>query len=220
MKIIKHVLDLLYPPKCLLCNRVLEKDQLDLCPDCRGQQPLCPVSKNKFPFIDRWIALWYYVDDAKESLRRYKFRGKRCYASGYGRLLAMKIQQELDTDYDLITWVPVSRIRRFKRSYDQVELLAKAVSRELDRPCVLCLHKIRDNPPQSTISGHAQRRANVLGAYRAVNKESFADKRVLILDDVITTGSTVGECARVLLTAGAKQVHCAALAVAKHEKKV
>ena len=80
------------------------------------------------------------------------------------------------------------------------------------------LCKIRHNPPQSGIVGQAQRRANVLGVYEAVEPESFKDKRVLILDDIITTGATLSECARVLLTAGAKEVHCAAIAAVKEHK--
>ena len=131
MRLVNAILDLIYPPKCLLCDKVLEKGQMDLCPDCRVRQPLCPISKNKLSFVDSWLALWYYEENAKESLRRYKFRGKRCYASGYGRLLAMKIQQEKEGCFDLITWVPVSRLRKFSRGYDQVELLAKTVGKEL-----------------------------------------------------------------------------------------
>lgn len=219
MKVLKLILDLIYPPKCLLCDCVLASNQLDLCPKCRVDQPLCPISKNKLPFVDSWLSLWYYEDNAKESLRRYKFRGKRCYAPGYGRLLAMKIQQEMDGKYDLITWIPVSKRRRFKRGYDQVQLLAQAVGSELGCVPIPCLHKIRDNPPQSGISGHAQRRANVLGAYEAVVPEQFSGKRILLLDDIITTGSTASECAKVLLTAGASEVHVAAVAAAKHHER-
>ena len=219
MKLFDFILDLIYPPKCLLCNRVLGSKQLDLCPDCRIDQPLCPISKNKLPFIDSWLALWYYEENAQESLLRYKFQGKRCYASGYGRLLAMKIQQELSKEFDLITWIPVSPRRRYDRGYDQVQLLAAAVGRELDCKPVACLQKIRNNPPQSRISGQAQRRANVLGAYKAVNPAAFAGKRILLLDDIITTGSTAGECAKVLLTAGAAEVHVAAIAAANHNER-
>lgn len=215
MKLLRWVLDLLFPPKCLLCNRVLENHQLDLCAKCRVEQPLCPVSKNKYPFLDSWLSLWYYENDARLSLLRYKFQGKRCYASGYGRLLAMKLRQEREDTFDLITWVPVSRRRRFHRGYDQVALLAAAVSAELEIPSVACLKKIRNTPPQSGIVGQAKRRANVLGAYEARNQAAFSGKRVLLIDDVITTGATAGECARVLLTAGAKQVHFASLGAPK-----
>ena len=85
--------------------------------------------------------------------------------------------------------------------------------------CLCLLHKIRNNRPQSRIRGQAQRRANVLGAYVTVDQEKLAGKRILLLDDIITTGATAGECARVLLTAGAKDVYCAAVAAARSQKK-
>ena len=72
----------------------------------------------------------------------------------------------------------------------------------------------RHNRPQSEITEYAQRKANVMGAYKAVDAQAFAGKRVLLLDDIVTSGSTVSEAARVLLTAGAKEVICGAVAAA------
>ena len=99
------------------------------------------------------------------------------------------------------------------------QLLARAVGRELGMEPVRLLKKIRNNRPQSGISGQAERRANVLGAYRLTDAGAVAGKRILLLDDVITTGSTAGECARVLLTGGASQVHFGAVAAARHHDK-
>jgi ComF family protein len=124
----------------------------------------------------------------------------------------MKIQKEYPDGFDCLTWIPVSRIRKFTRGFDQVELLAQAVGRELGITPVPMLKKIRHNRRQSSIAGQAQRRANVLGAYRIENALEIQDKRILMLDDILTTGSTASECARMLLTAGAKEVHCAAMA--------
>ena len=77
------------------------------------------------------------------------------------------------------------------------------------------LKKIRNNRPQSRLKDAQARRANVLGAYRIAGNVSLQGKRVLLLDDILTTGATAGECARVLLVAGAKEVHCAAIAAAR-----
>ena len=79
------------------------------------------------------------------------------------------------------------------------------------------LRKIRNNRPQSGIDGQAKRRANVLGVYRVICPQEVQGKRILLLDDIITTGATAGECARVLLTAGAKEVHCGFIAAASHQ---
>ena len=211
---------LLFPPKCVLCGELLSRDELDLCRNCRENAPECSAKGVKLPFVDSWLALWHYEDSVRHSLLRYKFYGKRHYALSYGRLLAMKLHREREGEFDLITWVPISRRRKLRRGYDQVALLAQRVCAELGMEPVKCLKKTRHNRAQSGIVGQAHRRANVLGVYDVVNKEQIQGKRILLLDDIITTGATVGECARVLLTAGAKEVHCAAVAAANHDKKV
>lgn len=209
---------LLFPPKCVLCGGLLEKGELDLCGACRAETADYPLGRRKIPFIEEWTALWHYEGNARRSLLRYKFYHRRHYARGYGRLLAMRISRQWEQDFDIISWVPISRRRRLRRGYDQVELLARAVCRELELEPVRCLKKIRHNPPQSGIVGQAQRRANVLGVYSVVNPERFQGKRILLLDDIITTGATASEAARVLLTAGAQEVYCAAVAAAKNDK--
>ena len=100
-----------------------------------------------------------------------------------------------------------------------MELLAREVGRELGMEHSATLKKVRHNRPQSRISGQAKRRANVLAAYACLDPDLVAGKRVLLLDDIITTGATAGECARVLLTAGARQVHCGVLAAAAQTRK-
>ncbi len=215
MRIFQWVLHLLFPPRCVLCRKVLNDAETDLCRDCRLDAPEYLKTKTNFQFLDSFAAVWYYERNVRGSLLRFKFRGARSYASAYGRLLAMKLRQEYPEGFDVLTWVPVSRLRRIRRGYDQVELLARSVGRELDMSPVRALKKIRHNPQQSRISDGAKRRANVLGAYRVIAPEQIRGKRVLLLDDILTTGATVGECARMLLTAGAKEVHCAAVAAAR-----
>lgn len=209
----------LFPPKCLLCKKLLSKEETDLCRQCRQTAPVFSKGKIKFSFIAGWTALWYYKDNVRKSLLRYKFSRYRSYVPGYSRMLAMKLQTAGYDDFDVLTWVPVSRLRRMQRGFDQVELLAREVARQLGTQAVPCLKKIRHTPPQSSLRSAAQRRANVLGAYRVTAPEAVAGKRILLLDDIITTGATVSECSRMLILAGAQQVRCAALAVAPHERK-
>lgn len=210
---------LLFPPKCLLCRKLLDSEELDLCRDCRVDGPECRHYQKKFPFIDSWVAVWYYEEQARRSVLQYKFYGARSYVKGYARLLAMRLEEEYPEGFDLLTWVPTSALRKLRRGYDQVQLLADAVGQELGMEPVKLLKKTRHNRPQSGIIGQAQRRANVLGVYRVENEDLLKGKRILLLDDIITTGATAGECARMLLTAGAKEVHCGAVAVARHGRK-
>ena len=212
-------MELLFPPKCILCGRILEENETDLCHGCRTDGPEYPVDKRKLPFLDSTAAVWYYEGPVRGSLLRFKFYGKRSYAPAYGRLLSMKLMQAHPEGFDLVTWVPVSPLRKLKRGFDQGELLSDFVGRELETDSVKLLRKIRHNRPQSGITGDAHRRANVLGAYKILQPELICGKRILLLDDIITTGATAGECARVLLTAGAKEVHLGAVAAARRNAK-
>lgn len=209
--------DLLFPKKCLFCRRLLSKTEQELCTRCAHRQPVITRYGSKIPFVGRWIAVWYYEDGPRDSLLRYKFGKRRSYCQGYGRILARLISEK-QLQYDLITWVPVSRRRKLERGFDQVELVAYVLGRELGQAPVPCLKKIRHTKTQSTLRDAAQRRANVLGAYQVPDPKQIAGKRILLLDDIITTGSTLSECAKVLLTAGAKEVYGAAIAAARQHK--
>lgn len=220
MKLFSCLSQWLYPSKCVLCGKILEKDETDLCHACRIHAPECPVLNSKYPYLNSWVALWYYEDMVRRSLLRYKFYGKRSYATAYARMLGMKLMKEEKLDFDILTFIPISSRRRRKRGFDQVELLAEKLGREIGKTPQPLLRKIRDNPAQSGIVGQAERRANVLGVYEVLHPELVVGKRIMLLDDIITTGATAAECARVLLTAGAKEVHFAVIAAARQHKKV
>ena len=212
-------MSLLFPNKCILCGKILEKNETDLCHSCRVDSPECPVRKQKRTFLDSWVAIWYYKGYIRSSILRFKFGRAKHYAHGYGRILAMKLAAEYPEGFDVLTWIPISPIRKFFRGYDQVERLAMAVGRELQMKPQRTLRKIRHNRPQAGIHGSAERRANVLGVYRMEKNADVRDKRILLLDDVMTTGATAGEAARILLTAGAKEVHLGCIAAAHSDRK-
>ncbi len=217
MRIYHWIMGLLFPPKCLLCGCVLEREELDLCRMCRIEAPWYRNPKRKPQFLDSFAAVWYYEGNVRRSLLRFKFSGARSNASGYGRLLAMAAQKAHPERFDFVTWVPVSPLRRIRRGYDQAELLAKATARELGMKPVPLLKKVRHNTAQSGIREDERRRSNVQGVYRLKGKPDLAGKRILLIDDILTTGATAGEGARILRMAGAKEVHCAAVAAARKE---
>lgn len=217
-KLLDHIYALVFPPKCVLCRKVLKREETDLCRRCRIDTAAFSDKNLKLPYLAHWTALWYYEDNVRNSILRFKFYGSRSYAETYGRMLAMKIINDR-LQFDIITWVPISSLRRWRRGYDQVALIAEAVSKELDIPLTCCLKKIRNNPPQARLGNAAQRRANVLGVYRCPDPALVRGKKILLLDDVITTGATAGECARMLLTAGAEEVLCLTVAAASHQPK-
>ena len=213
------MLNLIFPPKCVLCRNLLDKGQTDLCHHCRTHAPEFSRAKRNIPFLAQWTAVWYYKDDVRKSIQRFKFGNLRGYCNVYARLLAVQLQKERLDTFDILTWVPTSFLRQLKRGYDQSALLARALGNELGVEAIQVLKKVRHTPPQSGIRDAARRRANVLGAYRVIDRELIAGKRILLLDDVITTGSTASECAKTMLIAGAKDVSFAAVAAAYHDKK-
>ena len=208
----------LFPPKCILCRKLLSENETDICHNCRIHAPEFIRAKISIPFVAELTAVWYYKGDVRNSLLRYKFYNARNYAPAYGRLLAMKLLQN-NAQFDILTWVPISRTRKWRRGYDQVALIAEEVGKELGIKPIPTLKKVRNAPPQSSISDASARRANILGAYHTLHPDQIRNKRILILDDIITTGATSSECAKTLLVSGASEVICAAVAVALKDKK-
>lgn len=217
MKPSHWIVRLIFPDKCLLCGKMLQTPGIYLCPKCLANTPEALKLKQKIPFLSGAFALWYYEGAVRTSILRYKFRRRRGYARDYGSTLAGKLA-DLHKQYDLIVWVPVSRLRKLKRGFDQVELVARVLCKELGRTPVPCLKKIRHTPPQSGIVSAAQRRANVLGAYKVLDPEFVRGKKILLLDDIITTGATISECAKTLMAAGAKEVYGVAIATTRQYK--
>lgn len=209
-------LDLLYPRKCYYCRRILTKDEDALCGDCLKLLPQ-KAEERTGDFFRLCVAPLPYAGGWRDAILRFKFNGMSFYADWFGKLLARTVSEELEGTYDLITWVPVSRKRRRSRGYDQTQLLAKTAAKELGAELVPTLKKIRHNRPQSGIRAASERKINVLNAYRAEKPEQIEGKRILLIDDIITTGATLSECAKTLENAGAKRIVCAALAAT--EKK-
>ena len=212
-----RLIELLFPAKCVFCTRLLAKEETDICTSCRRSLPYCEGKVRRVPRSAATVAVLWYEDDVREAILRYKFGGRVQYAHAFGRLLAMKIAAA-ETEFDLICHVPVSRARKAKRGYDQAEQLAKAVGEELGCKPRKLLKKIRNNPAQSGIRSVEQRQANVLGVYRCADPAAVRDQRILLIDDVTTTGATLSECCKTLLDAGAAQVSCAALAMVRRDE--
>ncbi len=214
------LLDLLFPPRCVFCRKILKRGETGLCGSCQSQLPwaLEQAAEQKIEFISLCASPLWYQGLVRESIHRYKFSDRSGYAKTYARLVGQCVADHLAGRYDLITWVPLSARSLKRRGYDQAMLLAMAAALELDDVAVETLRKKRDTDAQSSLKEDAARRANVLGAYEIADPALVEGKRLLLIDDVVTTGSTLSECARVLRSYGARDVVCATLARARGEK--
>ncbi len=205
--------DLLYPPKCVFCGRLLE-DSGEICPGCAEDLPWTEgQAVTHGSFFSACVSPLYYRDRARQGLLRFKFRRRSAAGHCFGRLMAGCVRERLRAAPDLVTYVPLSFLRLRKRGYSQSRILAEEVAAQLGLPCRKLLRKRRHTRPLSGIRGEERRRAVVSGAF-AVRRRAEAElegKCILLVDDVITTGATLGECSRLLLTAGAERVVCATL---------
>ena len=209
-------LDLLFPPKCPFCGAVLTRPGI-----CGACADALPWYEDGFRVIRGLYcaAPLRYEGVVRETILQFKFRGRVGVAQGLGRLLAVCAAERLSGTFDVVTYAPVSRERRRKRGYNQSQALAEAACRVWGARPEALLVKIADNPPQSGLSDAAARWKNVAGVYRPAPGSTISGRRVLLIDDVCTSGATLCECASVLRDAGAASVRALTLAAAVEKRE-
>lgn len=211
-KITDNLLGVFFPRKCPFCGKLTGKTLL--CGECETTLPRCEEIRQGADF-GRCTAPLYYEGQVRDAILAFKFKAKLGGLDAFGRLMAQTAAERYSGEFDAITWVPVSKKRLKKRGFDQARYLTASMCVDWHVAPLETLRKTADNPPQSGLEDAAARRANVLGVYEAVSPEQFAGKRLLLVDDICTTGSTLGECARVLKAAGAAEVLCLTLAMVR-----
>ena len=212
-KIGYFLLDLVYPTRCVFCRRSMPPGKPGICPKCEDRLPFTENGgRRRGDFFAECISALYYEGDVWEAIHRYKFQGVQAYAEVFGELTASCIYENLHDDFDILSWVPLDPRRRRSRGYDQTEMIARVVGKRLCREPETVLRKRRGVRPQSDTGAPEARKANIAGAYHVIDSEKVIGKRILLIDDIVTTGSTLSECAKTLLLAGAEEIRCATLA--------
>lgn len=208
---LEKLLNLLFPPKCELCN-TLGKYICETCYEELKKYELKNNGKEEF-------FLYKYEEQIRKMLIKYKFNGKGYLCNLFSTcILSNEEACKFISSYDIVIPVPLHRKRKNERGYNQSELVAKKVVNELIKSKSInnnlqhnielntnSLKKIKNTKPQSTQK--LKERINVVkGIYKVQNIEQIREKRILVFDDIYTTGSTYNECKKVLLEAGAKEV--------------
>ena len=214
MSFLESLASLLFPPRCAFCGKVGVQG---VCPACEKALPYCKTPLHERAEIGACLAPLRYEGAVRDALLNYKFHGSQSRCTGFGDILAQAAAEHFGGQFDLVTFVPVSKKRRRERGYDQSYLLARETCRHWDTAPAALLQKTRDNPAQSSLSSREERQKNVAGVYAAVNEEKIRGARILLIDDILTTGATLREAARVLREAGAEKVICATLAAADED---
>lgn len=207
MNLVKLVLDLIYPPRCPFCGRVLEVwEEEGLCHQCQKTLPWQLEVGKQVDFCARCFSPLWYRGSVRRGMEQFKFRGGQIHARLFGTLMARCLHDQWSEEVDCITWVPVTRRRLGERGFDQCELLAREVGKNLGVEVVSALEKVRDTKQQAHITSSSARQANVTGAYAAREGIDLTGKQVVLVDDVVTSGATLAECAACLRIAGAEKV--------------
>ena len=187
---------------CGFCGKL---DRNSLCNKCKIQIQKNNLSKiedykNTSSYFDEHIYLFQYSGEIRNMILNYKFREKSYIYSTFVELIKNneKICAQIKK-YDIIMPVPISKKRLNTRGYNQSALIARKIAKTLN----MCyeeniLVKIKDNKPQSEM-GQEKRKSNVKDVYTIKNKEKIYQKKILLIDDIFTTGNTVNECAKVLI---------------------
>jgi competence protein ComFC len=212
---ISALIDLLFPPHCIFCGAVIPSGT-QICEKCEEEiSNIDAVKYMNVPEAGKTILCvvpYSYSGQVRQSIIRFKFQGQKQFASFYGEKMGEQIQKsELNLDFDAITSVPISAQRRKSRGYNQSELIARVVANRMGLPYREYLMKITDNKEQHKLS-QKERQKNVRGVYQPLQQEEMIGKNILLIDDIVTTGATLSECALVLFQSGANEVNCAAIA--------
>lgn len=184
-------------PRCMKCGKPIRYAEKEYCYDCSHTDHI----------YDRGVGLWLHKEPVSTSVYRFKYHNQRCYAAYYASWMAEAFAPLLGRwDPEMIVPVPLHPKRRRKRGYNQAEILAKELAKRLHVPIdTKAVLRVRDTKPQKTLNS-VLRRKNMEGAF-AAGKSLKGTKRVLVVDDIYTTGNTISAVAETLKKAGVQKVH-------------
>ena len=234
-KIYSGVFSLVFPDDCRICKQPLrEVSRIPVCRTCLlkpealaaeyfcvqcrapfrssfplDEQGLCGLCRRGVSGFDAAYSFGFYEDELRELIHLFKYGRVQPLGKPLGRLLAVALPR--DQEFDLIVPMPLHWRKRWQRGFNQSALLATEIGRRSNVPVKNALRRIRPTATQAGLT-NAKRRLNVSGAFRARKRAVLDGQRVLLVDDVMTTGATAASCARALKLAGAKRVTLLTLA--------
>jgi ComF family protein len=229
------VFSLIFPDECRLCAQPLNRvSRVPVCPACLAKPSALSAEyfcvQCRSPFLTRFpldeegrcglcrrgvrgfdaaYSFGFYEDALRELIHLFKYGRVQTLASPLGRLLARALP--LEQTFDVIVPMPLHWRKRWRRGFNQSELLAREIGRRTQLPVKKALRRVRHTNAQAGLT-NAKRRENVSGAFRARKFSVLDGQRVLLVDDVMTTGATAASGARALKLAGAKHVTLLTLA--------
>lgn len=222
---IKDLFSLMYPPTCLLCNEGLARGEFQICTLCNFKLPKFRDSKESYSYLPMLVEghlysfIFSYIKYYKKGigqklLQRIKYGNKPELACSIGFRLGLEFIPP-EPGFDLIIPIPLHRKKLRKRGYNQSDYFAMGISKATGIPwSPQILSRTRNNPSQTNRS-RIERIQNVEGIFHIQKKKSIISKRLLLVDDVITTGATLFACSEAIEKSGGQVIGIASIAMAK-----
>jgi len=224
--LLEKFMSYIFPPTCGFCGEITGSDSF-ICENCRRikkqeyinhcslcgkvcYSEICPECRKKKIYYDKFFFCREYNEDMKEKIHRFKFYGEKYYYHFFTEILYERLKDEA---VDGIIAVPVSRERMKERGYNQCELVAKKLSAMLHIPYLRgVLVKTVHNERQS-LQTLKLRKESVKNVFKVADILNVVGKKILLIDDVLASGSTVNECSKILKQANVKEVYVGVIAV-------
>ncbi len=219
MKLSEKILRAFFPEECPLCGRIIDLRDYD-CPHCRAdvirlgadccrgcgnEKDRCHCSGDRIVLSD-FASVYIYTGLIRAQIHQFKFRGNKALGKRLGEDMAVRLAEcFLDTEFDLVTFVPMNKKAQRERGYNQSEILARQVAGKFFLPCEEILLKVGETSKQHKLTAE-ERRENIKGAFALCSNTDIKGKTILLCDDVKTTGATLKECEKVLYEGGASKV--------------
>ncbi len=214
------LLDFTYPACCVLCQASLTEEETIVCRICLDSLPRLDesfISGEHFskqlgdkPWFSGSLALFSYNETLHKVIHLFKYKGYHSLARPLGEELGYLLRDTVLPENALLVPVPLHKRRLLERGYNQAHLLADGAAAVCGLPCSALLQRTRYTLPQAKQSKSGRAR-NLAGAFRVLQPASVQGAAVILVDDLITTGHTMNECAKTLMLAGCSRVFCATL---------
>ena len=232
---IKSILDFIWPRTCEVCGRPVDRPGRHFCSDCLNRLPftptdgccrrcgraaekldgefLCEDCRTYKPSFDRAASALSFEGDARDAMNAFKFRNHLWLRDDLVDWIEGVVRARFKVgEIDLIVPMPSTLLHRIDRGYNQCAYLARALAKRLGRPYEASVLRRKGNPKKQGRLTEEERRTNVIGTFGVRKPAIIRGKTVMVVDDIMTTGSTLSECAAELKRSGASRVWCATLA--------
>jgi len=223
---LQNLIDLLFTNTCPACSRVLLNNEGFLCTGCMYRLPRTryrdmrnnPVARLFWGRVNLQYAtaIYHYSNGGmlQEIIHKLKYRGNKHAGTELGKLVGMELKGTCYSNVDIVIPVPLHNVKLRQRGYNQSELIAEGLCRELEKPLNRTSCKRLKQTGTQTHKSRYERWENVQGGFNIMERYAFTGKHILLVDDVVTTGATLEALALELLSIGHVQVSVAAVAVA------